>query len=136
MKKGLFFAMVVGLVFFAMGAGYAEEVPITEENVAQLTGKWEGERKVTSPKGAYSTNMEFSVSPLKAVIKYYGGGRFSGHEFPVEVEIKKGKIYLKGGPIEATLTLNISKSGKMMLEGNYIFREGPGSYGRYEFYKK
>ena len=139
MKKIWMVLIAVSLLDVGMPA-VAQEVTITSENIAQIVGKWEGTRDVIKPQGRYSTEFTVvsinTVTPFTAIIKYYGGGRFNGVEFPVEVRINKGKLDLKGGPIEAELVLDVLGPGKMMLSGDFVFRDGPGSFGKYVFYKK
>jgi hypothetical protein len=122
MKKVFWMALVatafVGL-FLTGGVALAEEVPITPENISQLVGNWEGTREFMGggrfPKAQVRpVTLEITNDPLKAVITYQGGGQ----SVPLEVEIKDGKICLKG-KIQTCLVLDIS-GGKLKLEGGAI----------------
>ncbi len=119
MKKVFWMAALatafVGLVLTG-GVALAEEVPITPENISQLVGNWEGVRETyggvrVRKAQVRPVTLEITNDPLKAVITYQGGGQ----SFPLEVEIKDGKIYLKG-KIQTCLVLDIS-GGKLKLEG-------------------
>lgn len=82
--KNLATILVVVLVVFLAVADATEVMTITEENLALLQGKWEGERSfVMSDRGTVRAPVELeflnTTFPLKVVMKvYYSGGHSSG----------------------------------------------------------
>ena len=136
MKKivwGVFIQFFI-LIALASSASMAIE-PISEGNLSDLTGKWEGKRYVRG--GTFRTEMEIynDTLPLKGKFIFYdvkrkGGGTYSW-EF-MQGMIKDGKFYVKRGQNYFKLSLH-KGDGKMKLEGDQFV---DGNEGTITLYKK
>jgi hypothetical protein len=129
MKRIVFWGVFIQ-VFILMGlASYAamKREPISEGNLSDLKGKWEGVRTVARTHNM-RTELEIynDTLPLK--------GKFIFHEIkmqnrPVGTDtmqfdggrIKNDNFYLKGGQNYWELSLH-KGDGKMKLEGDFYFR--------------
>jgi len=136
MKKivwGVFIQFFI-LIALASAASMAIE-PISEGNISDLTGKWEGKRY--TKKGTFRTEMEIynDTLPLKGKfiwhdVKRKGGGTYTW-DF-MQGMIKDGKFYVKRGQNHFELSLHKGDE-KMKLEGVYFT---DGHEGTITLYKK
>jgi hypothetical protein len=127
-----FLAVMAAVIIPIVSYAKANEVPITEENLTQLKGKWEGYRRGLSGWGQSPTDFEIEndVLPLKGrMINYQspsGGDSVSLFE---DGAIKKGKLHFKllgkYGEVLREVTLTLYVSGKKMeLRGAGEAKEG------------
>lgn len=133
MKKivfgGVFILIIlVGLVSYAA----MTKEPISESNLSDLKGNWEGWRTLTG--GDFRTELviDNDTLPLKGKFTFHDvkrKGKMSGTN---DAEFKQGKIknnnfYLKwGGNNEVELSLH-KGDGKMKLEGDLYFAGNRGT---------
>jgi hypothetical protein len=126
MKKIVFGGVFI-LIFLVGLAGYAAmtKEPITEANLSDLKGKWEGWR--TSTGGNFRTELEIDndTLPLKGKFIFHDvkrGGKMSGTNTMgfEKSRIKDNNFYVKKGETEIELSLH-KGDGKMKLEGDFYF---------------
>ena len=124
MKKIVFWGVFI-LIFLVGLAGYAAmtKEPITEANLSDLKGKWEGWR--TSTGGNFRTELEIDndTLPLKGKFIFHDvkrQGKMSGTNTMgfEKGRIKDNNFYIKRGQNEYELSLH-KGDGKMKLEGNF-----------------
>jgi len=134
MKKIVFWGIFI-LVFILMGlASYAAMTrePISEGNLSDLKGKWEGWRSVGASHNS-RTELEIynDTLPLKGKFIFHDikrGDRMSASQ---TMEFKGGRIengnfYVKGGQNYWELSLH-KGDGKMKLEGDFYIRGAKGT---------
>ncbi len=123
------FFILMGLVSYAA----MTREPITEANLSDLKGKWEGWRTVGVTHNL-RTELEIynDTLPLKGKFIFEqvkrqdrGGGTPHTMEFK-GARIKDGNFYGKGGVNEWELSLH-KDDGKMKLEGDFYFRGAKGT---------
>ena len=138
-------AMAISLSLFRSNLAQAEEISITEQNVAQLHGEWEGEwiPHVIAKKRSFSSwqselIVENDSLPLKVMLKYQHYGdmvlRPDGSG-----SIEEGKLLIKWEKSQwLRLTLYVSKSGEMKLYGDFYLEGDRGEMvsGQVKFVKK
>lgn len=149
MKKTLSLAMVMAVVCWsvclsAVNFVYAGEVPITENNLAQLKGKWEGERSVATTFGSpqyFRTVLEVTNDsfPLEGkIIFYLRMGEPNEVEFKNGV-LRKGRIFIEGESVRDWREFYLfEKKGKLELRGEFqtLSRGGVTLIGDYFLQKK
>ncbi|MBS3919509.1 MAG: hypothetical protein KG012_11555 [Deltaproteobacteria bacterium] len=141
MKKIVFWGVFIQIFILIGLVSYAAmtKEPISEGNLSDLKGKWEGWRTLT--RGDYRTELEIynDTLPLKGKIIFHDVDRRGKMSGTNDVGFEQGKIrdnnfYLKwaGGKGEVDLSL-YKDGGKMKLEGDcYLW----GSRGTMSLKKK
>ena len=134
MKRIVFLGVFIQ-VFILMGlAGYAAMTrePISEGNLSDLKGKWEGWRTFGVSQ-SFRTELEIDndTLPLKGKFVFHDVKRAGVTSGTNTMEFKGGRIengnfYLKGGQYYWELSLH-KGDGKMKLEGDLYFRGAKGT---------
>jgi hypothetical protein len=117
---------------------YAGEVPITEENLAQLRGKWEGYLKVYGSSQEQARSMEVlnDTVPLRGVLYVYGPLGNSIRDFDNGI-IEKGKLLIRFDKRQwIRLALHISKKGKLELRGDFRWADLRGDWSGETYFEK
>jgi hypothetical protein len=133
MKKIIFWvffihiSILIGLVSYAA----MTKEPISENNLSDLKGKWEGWRTLTG--GNFRTELEIDndTLPLKGKFTFHDvkrKGKMSGTN---TMDFGKGRIkdnnfYVKKEENEIELSLH-KGDGKMKLEGDFYFAGNRGT---------
>ncbi len=128
--------LVMGLSPF--GSADAAEIAITQDNISQLKGAWEGSRTGTESKrsGTAPVTMNvLSIRPFRAKILFYQtAAHGSTVSFGFRGELQDGTIagdmMGKGRP-SLKLTLHRNDDGRLELRG--IYSSGPAYSFRGEF---
>jgi len=125
MKKIVFFGVLIPIFILIGWVSYAAmtKEPISESNLSDLKGKWEGWRTVNNRNFRTELEIDNESLPLK--------GKFLFHEIQRKdkmggthtLEFKQGiikdnNLYLKRGQDEFDLSLH-KGDGKMKLEGDF-----------------
>ena len=141
MKKTV---LVLALIFcfFLPFSVSAKEMPITEENLPLLKGKWEGTWDLTMGgrgRGPMGLLIENESCPLKGSLIFYkldaGGSRTEPFENGV---LEKGELFIQWEKYKnLRLKLYVPK-GAPELRGELFWEGKSGTYrgGRIIFYKK
>lgn len=140
MKRIIFPWGVILIIIFTALVSYAkmEKIAISEGNLADLKGKWIGNRTVAG--SAKNTDLEIlnESVPVQGKFILYEVQRAGGQPYTNTVDFPNGKINDRGnllftGPnIELELSL-YKDNDKMKLEGNFFWT---GVRGTMSFKKK
>jgi hypothetical protein len=132
MKKIVFWGVFILIILIGL-ASYAAmtKEPISESNLSDLKGKWEGWRTLTG--SDFRTELEIynDTLPLKGKFIFHDvkrKGMMSGtntSEFEQGM-IKDNNFYLKRGENEFELSLH-KGDGKMKLEGDFYLTGNRGT---------
>jgi len=126
--KRLIFLWGITLLIISMAlVSYAEmqKIALSEGNLADLKGKWIGNRN-TAARGGLNTDLEISNDslPVQGKLTFYNVRKAGGksdttetREFKAKIN-DQGNLFFKGSKNEVELSL-YKDDGKMKLDGNY-----------------
>lgn len=138
MKKIVFGGVFILIILVGL-VGYAAmtKEPISESNLSDLKGKWEGWRTLTGGNLRTELEIDNDTLPLQGKFIYHDvkrQGKMSGTNTMgfKNGRIKDNNFYVKRGETEIELSLH-KGDGKMKLEGSFYFA---GNRGTMELNKK